>query len=78
MTSRKATISSRITLTRALAFASGMDAANRQMRAANRAAWNLADRNLATETTNRLLRHVPFEVGGLMGLPEELLAKLAA
>lgn len=67
-----------VTLTRELAFASGQDAANQQMRKAGRVKWNLSDRNLAAETTNRLLRHVPFEHGGLMGLPEALLAKLAA
>lgn len=67
-----------VTLTRELAFASGQDAANAAMRKAGRTKWNLSDRNLAAATTNKLLRHVPFAHGGLMGLPEELLAKLAA
>lgn len=71
-------MASHVTLTRELAFASGQDAANAQMRKANRTAWNSDDASLAAEITNRLLMHVPFEHGGLMGLPAELVTKLAA
>lgn len=58
-----------IVLTRSLAFASGQDAGNARMRKAGRTRWNLDDRNHAAEVTNRLLMHVPFEQGGLQGLP---------
>lgn len=57
-----------IALTRELAFASGIDAANNAMRKAGRSQWNDDDRDVATETTNRLLLYVPFEAGGLAGL----------
>lgn len=57
-----------ITLTAALARASGQDAGNIQMRKAGRTRWNLADRNRAAKITNRLMLSVPFEQGGLYGL----------
>lgn len=57
-----------ITLTRDLAFASGMDTANNAMRKAGRSQWNDDDRDLATSTINRLLLYLPFEFGGLGGL----------
>lgn len=66
----------RITLTRDLAFASGKDAGNNQMRRAGRKAWNADDADLAATTTNKLLMHVPFEHGGLMGLPAEIMAQI--
>jgi hypothetical protein len=71
-------MATRITLTRELAFASGQDAASAQMRKANRVRWNADDRDLAARITNQLLRHVPFELGGLMGLPADLVAELCA
>jgi hypothetical protein len=46
-----------ITLTPALAYASGQDAGNRSMRAAGRTHWNLEDWNVAAEVTTRLLCH---------------------
>ena len=52
----------RITLTLPLAYAAGMDAANRRMRAAGRTAWNLADHAVACRTIARLWdfrRHCP-------------------
>lgn len=63
-----------IALTRDLAFASGIDAANRAMRTrlgrhlGSPARWSAAEADIATETTNRLLLYVPFEQGGLQGL----------
>ena len=42
-------------ITYKIAMAAGHDAANRQMKAAGRAAWNEADFNLAAETVARLL-----------------------
>lgn len=38
-----------------IAHAAGTDAANRQMRAAGRTKWSLADRNLAAATFARLM-----------------------
>jgi hypothetical protein len=66
-----------ITLTRELAFASGQDAANAQMRKANRSKWNDDDAALAATTTNRLLMHVPAEFGGLQGIPFSVKQMLA-
>jgi hypothetical protein len=43
-----------ITMTKDLAFAAGKDAANRQMRATGRAAWNVNDFNLAVRTESDL------------------------
>ena len=43
-----------------LAYAAGTDAANRQMRAAGRTRWNLDDRNLSAERTNRMLTSMGF------------------
>jgi hypothetical protein len=63
------TMATAVTLTRELAFASGQDAGNAQMRKAGRSRWNEADADLAAATTNKFLRHVPFEFGGLQGLP---------
>lgn len=68
----------RVILTRELAFASGADAANAQMRRAGRSAWNSEDADLAASTTNRLLVHVPFAHGGLMGLPQGTISKITA
>lgn len=62
-----------VLITRDLAFASGQDAGNAQMRKACRKAWNEDDYNVAAELTNRLLMHVPFEQGGLQGIPVERL-----
>lgn len=45
---------SAIQITRELANASAMDAANRQMRKAGRKAWNEDDYNLSVSTFNRL------------------------
>ena len=56
-------------MTRDLAFAAGLDAGNAQMRKACRKTWNEDDYDLAAQTTNRLLLHVPFEQGGLYGIP---------
>ncbi len=42
-------------LTEEFARASGWDAGNRSMRAACRSAWNIDDRNVATQETLRLL-----------------------
>lgn len=61
-----------VTLTRDLAFASGQDAANAQMRAAGRTRWNAEDRAVATSKTNRLLLYVPVEHGGLDGIAHRL------
>lgn len=61
-----------VTLTRDLAFASGTDAANAQMRAAGRTRWNAEDRSLAVTKTNRLLLYVPVEHGGLGGIAHRL------
>jgi hypothetical protein len=72
------TNSGAITLTRDLAFASGWDAGNAQMRKANRVKWNDDDASLAARTTNRLLTYVPFEHGGLQGLPTQIIADLIA
>lgn len=44
-----------IVLTETLARASGQDAGCVQMRKAGRTKWNLADYNLASETTMRLM-----------------------
>jgi len=44
-----------IILTRDLAYATGVDAANAQMRKAGRTQWNHADGYLAALTTNRLV-----------------------
>lgn len=64
-----------IMITRSLAFASGMDAANQAMRrrlaqegSQSPAAWNAEEADIATATTNRLLLYVPFAEGGLGGL----------
>lgn len=38
-----------------IAMAAGRDAANRQMKASGRSAWNEDDFNLAAEVANRLL-----------------------
>ena len=40
-------------MTHRIAFSLGMDAANQQMRAANRSAWNERDAALAASTLNR-------------------------
>lgn len=64
-----------ILLTRERAFASGYDAANQQMRRANRKAWNPEDAALAARTTNRLLTYVPVSEGGLEGIPREVLER---
>lgn len=58
-----------VTLTRELACASGTDAGNASMRKAGRTRWNGEDFNVAATLTNRLLRQVPYEFGGLGGLP---------
>ena len=47
-----------VVLTPHLAYCSGTDAANRQMRKAGREAWNEDDYNLAVETQARLTRHL--------------------
>lgn len=57
------------TLTRELAFASGQDAANTAMRKAGRTKWSQEDADLAALTTNKLLLYVPFDKGGLAGVP---------
>lgn len=69
-------MSNRVTLTRDLAFASGQDAGNASMRKHNRKAWNDEDYNVAARTTNKLLRYVPLSAGGLMGIPEKMLADM--
>ena len=58
-----------IVLTRVLAFASGTDAGNRNMRKRwprENDAWDADDYNAAVSKTNALLAHVPFENGGLL------------
>ena len=63
-----------LTLTRSLAFAAGMDAANRAMRTRlgqkpkSPARWTVAEHDIATATTNKLLLHVPCDQGGLAGI----------
>lgn len=42
-------------VTYAIAMAAGKDAANRQMKAEGRTAWNAADFDLAAEVTRKLL-----------------------
>jgi hypothetical protein len=42
-------------MTYTIAHAAGWDAANKQMRAAGRTAWNEEDYNLAARTMNELL-----------------------
>jgi hypothetical protein len=44
-----------MTLTPNMAYAAGMDAGNRSMRAGNRVVWNEDDYNAASEVTNHLL-----------------------
>lgn len=63
-----------IVLTRDIAFAAGMDAANRAMRTRigqhpeAPQCWTEAEADIATAKTNGLLLYVPFEKGGLQGL----------
>lgn len=45
----------RPTLTREFAWSAAQDAANRSMRAANRASWDVIDYNIAVEEFNRLM-----------------------
>ena len=58
-----------VVLTRELAFASGQDAGNRSLRDGGRTAWSPEDADISTATTNKLLLYVPFDKGGLEGLP---------
>jgi hypothetical protein len=60
-----------ITLDARLAYCSGVDAANAQMRAAGRTAWNIEDRDLAVKIQNRLGLLIPWQQGGLKGLPRK-------
>lgn len=56
-----------ITLTPALAYASGRDAGNASMRAASRTKWNEDDAAQAARVTNRLLYHLePPEIQAAM------------
>jgi hypothetical protein len=48
-------------LTIEMAHAAGEDAANRNMRAANRKVWNEEDYNIAVEEFDRLLPFLPAE-----------------
>lgn len=50
-----------ISLTRELAYACGLDAANRSMRAAGRTAWNEDDADTAAAEFNRLWPLCPHE-----------------
>lgn len=45
-----------ITVTPAIAYAAGHDAANRQMRAAGRTKWSRDDQRVACETSARLMQ----------------------
>lgn len=58
-----------IPIDRALAFAIGVDAGNRHMDAHTLKPWNREAYNIAAETTNRLLMHVPVAEGGLKEIP---------
>jgi len=64
-----------ITLDRSMAFAVGTHAGNMHMDKHTLNPWNEEAYNVAAETTNRLLMQVPFEEGGLMGIPIERLIK---
>lgn len=73
-----------MTITRDLAFATGQDKSHALMRKryANKGytpydkqKQNAKEYAEGVELTNRLLMHVPFEQGGLMGIPEERLIK---
>ncbi len=48
----------RIPLSRALAYASGLDAGNARMRKAGRKRWSREDATEAATVTNRLLYHL--------------------
>ena len=63
-----------LTITAELARSSGADAGDRAMRKAGRTKWSVDDYNIAVSTNNRLLLHVPFEQGGLLGVPAHMLS----
>jgi len=59
-----------ITLTKAVAYASGADAGNRSMRAGGRSAWSLGDYNhAAQETLHRMVQggHMTPEMAARCG-----------
>lgn len=54
---------------RELYNAAGTDASNVAMRKAGRKAWSREDYDIGNAVTNRLLMMIPFQYGGLGGLP---------
>lgn len=51
-----------VTLTPAIAWAAGTDAANARMRKARRSKWTRADKDHATEVTLRLFRAMGYPI----------------
>lgn len=62
-----------MTLSPAIAHAAGTDAGNAAMRKGGRTKWSDEDYETAVRTTNRLMLYIPFEQGGLRGLPRRML-----